>query len=627
MRVLVVNHTSHASGAEHSMLTLLAGLPAEVQAHLACPLGGDLEQMARSAGIEPVAIRGTDGGLRLHPTQTPRTIVALGTAAIQTARTARALDAEIIHANSVRAGLIAVAAGRLCARPAVVHIRDVLPRGRVADATLRIIARGADGVIAISEHVAKHFADVAPTDALRVIHNPIDLRRFEPSGAGRGPVRRELELTDDDVLLGIVGQITPWKGQLEAVQILAELRHDHPNAHLAIVGEVKFAGSTTRFDNLGYAREVAALIEHEDLQARVRMLGQRSDIPEVMRACDIVLVPSWSEPFGRVVVEAMAAGAAVVATSEGGPTEIVTDGENGVLLAPRDPVTWARTVAALCGDPARVARLASGGRGRAARFDVVSHADAVVHTYRDALARRASHHRQSASAAGRPPESAAGQLRSTDMPPNETGARGLSFESAEAMSSTPYLLDAVMELAGPLSPTTRVLDVGCGNGYWAGEFQRRGCTVVGVDPSASGIEMARAAFPDGRFEQLGATPDLLDQLGEEPFDVIVSTEVVEHLYDPPSYAAGCFAALRPGGRFVLSTPFHGWVKNVALAASGKLDIHYQALKVGGHIKFFSRPTLERLLIEAGFRDLHFVGAGRIPHLWKSMLFGATRTAH
>jgi 2-polyprenyl-3-methyl-5-hydroxy-6-metoxy-1,4-benzoquinol methylase len=133
-----------------------------------------------------------------------------------------------------------------------------------------------------------------------------------------------------------------------------------------------------------------------------------------------------------------------------------------------------------------------------------------------------------------------------------------------------YLSRPVFELAGGIGRETRVLDVGCGNGYWAGLFLERGCTVVGIDLSASGIEIARRAHPRGRFELLPADDQLLERLGEKPFDLLLSTEVLEHLYSPRSYASGCFEALRPGGRIVCTTPYHGYLKNLAIsmAASG-----------------------------------------------------------
>jgi 2-polyprenyl-6-hydroxyphenyl methylase/3-demethylubiquinone-9 3-methyltransferase len=87
-----------------------------------------------------------------------------------------------------------------------------------------------------------------------------------------------------------------------------------------------------------------------------------------------------------------------------------------------------------------------------------------------------------------------------------------------------------------------------------------------------------------------------------------------------------FRLLKPSGHFIVSTPYHGWLKNVALALSGKMDNHFTALWDGGHIKFWSRETLSELLTEKGFTDLRFVGAGRVPYIWKSMILTARKPA-
>jgi 2-polyprenyl-3-methyl-5-hydroxy-6-metoxy-1,4-benzoquinol methylase len=200
----------------------------------------------------------------------------------------------------------------------------------------------------------------------------------------------------------------------------------------------------------------------------------------------------------------------------------------------------------------------------------------------------------------------------------------MGFATAQPVSSTPYLLEPVRRLAGRLSPDVRVLDAGCGNGHWAGLFASQGCEAVGIDASESGIAIARRTYPAARFEQMEIGADLLERLGERPFDLVVSTEVVEHLYNPAVFAEGCFRALRPGGSLIVSTPYHGWLKDVALASTGGLDRHHEALRPGGHIKFFSRRTLSALLAQAGFDDLRFVGAGRVPWLWKSMVLRGTR---
>lgn len=209
---------------------------------------------------------------------------------------------------------------------------------------------------------------------------------------------------------------------------------------------------------------------------------------------------------------------------------------------------------------------------------------------------------------------------------HSTGARYRDFgwSSDQPTRANRYVFPVVQSLAGRLGPGVRVLDVGCGNGYIAGCLLDLGCTVVGIDLSEQGISIARDNYPQARFEVLPADHELLERLGEEPFDVVIATEVIEHLYDPPDFAAGCFEALRPGGRVILSAPFHGYLKNLVIAATGKHDSHFQALKVGGHIRFWSRATAAKLLTNSGFREVQFAGAGRVPYLWKSLVVAADR---
>jgi 2-polyprenyl-6-hydroxyphenyl methylase/3-demethylubiquinone-9 3-methyltransferase len=198
------------------------------------------------------------------------------------------------------------------------------------------------------------------------------------------------------------------------------------------------------------------------------------------------------------------------------------------------------------------------------------------------------------------------------------------YYDAEPLCTHSYLLPQILALCGPLKPSSRVLDVGCGNGALAGEFVRAGCDVVGIDLSEDGIEIARRAYPAGRFEVMKADDEVIQRLGCEPFDLVMSTEVVEHLYDPRAFVRGCYSATRPGGRFVCSTPYNGYFKNLAIALCGKFDQHIDPLWDAGHIKNWSRKTLGTLLTEAGFSNLQFKGAGRLPYLWKSMLMSGDK---
>ena len=146
-----------------------------------------------------------------------------------------------------------------------------------------------------------------------------------------------------------------------------------------------------------------------------------------------------------------------------------------------------------------------------------------------------------------------------------------------------------------------VLDLGCGNGALAEELLRWGYDPIGIDPSTSGIAQARRGLPSIPFHQATADTAAIAQLQLPAFDAVVSTEVVEHVYSPRQWAAAAYAALKPGGVLICSTPYHGYLKNCALAISGKLDAHFTALWDGGHIKFWSRRTLTALLQEAGFQ--------------------------
>ncbi len=168
-----------------------------------------------------------------------------------------------------------------------------------------------------------------------------------------------------------------------------------------------------------------------------------------------------------------------------------------------------------------------------------------------------------------------------------------------------------------------ILDLGCGNGHLVNYLLSLGFNVYGTDASEKGISIAKESQPDRFFLQDLSTDELPEGLKGLPFDTIISTEVIEHLYDPEKFVLFCKQALNNRGELIISTPYHGYLKNLVLALSNKFDAHLDPLWLGGHIKFWSKDSLGRLLKKVGFTVTGFIGCGRFPYFWKSMLIKAS----
>ena len=180
------------------------------------------------------------------------------------------------------------------------------------------------------------------------------------------------------------------------------------------------------------------------------------------------------------------------------------------------------------------------------------------------------------------------------------------------------LLSMLPQSTNPQGQKIRILDLGCGNGSLSNLLAKKGYEVVGVEESEQGFTIASKNFPNCHFIQ-ASIYDLPYAKLQNSFDVVIAVEVIEHLFYPRELARSAKNCLKPNGRLILTTPFHGYFKNLALAVSGKMDHHFHALWDGGHIKFFSVKTLSTLLETESYTDINFKFAGRFPYLWKSML--------
>jgi SAM-dependent methyltransferase len=200
-----------------------------------------------------------------------------------------------------------------------------------------------------------------------------------------------------------------------------------------------------------------------------------------------------------------------------------------------------------------------------------------------------------------------------------------SLEPGNAESGR-RLADFLIRLIKGIEGVERICDLGCGNGYIAGRLAGLGYTVIGIDGSQSGIDLARKAYIFDRIEFICAPIDdnLINILKNDKFDLVISSDVIEHMYRPSDLIKYAFQILRPGGHLIVGTPYHGYLKNLALSILNRWDSHCGVEWDGGHIKFFSVKTICSLITRHNFKGLQLYFYGRVPFLWKNMICHARK---
>lgn len=197
------------------------------------------------------------------------------------------------------------------------------------------------------------------------------------------------------------------------------------------------------------------------------------------------------------------------------------------------------------------------------------------------------------------------------------------WESETGPESCGYIAPKVLQILSTLK-VHRVCDLGSGNGALANAINQAGYYVSGVEYDTQGVLLSKKKYPEINFYNLGVQDDTTTLLAAEgqKFDAVVSTEVIEHLFSPHLLPTFARKILTPEGYLVISTPYHGYFKNLLLSIFNKWDKHHTPLWHGGHIKFWSKVTLTQLLESNGFKVVDFYGVGRFPYIWKSMILVA-----
>ncbi len=264
---------------------------------------------------------------------------------------------QIIHTNSYVPGNYARLAAALLRVPVIIdHWHGFTRFNRKRRCICRWLGRVTDLSLTVSRGVRDYLIAQCALDPakLRVVPNGVDLARLRPRRP-RTEVRRELGLASEPRVVGLVARLDHWgKGHKEFFTALSTLKDRYPIEALIIGGGRRE----------GEMRQLAAEM---GLAGRVYFLGPRDDVPDLLAALDIFVLPSHSEGVSLALLEAMAAGLPVIATAVGGLPEVVTDGENGLLIPPQDPEALAQALARLLADPDLAKKL-----GESARRHVVA---------------------------------------------------------------------------------------------------------------------------------------------------------------------------------------------------------------------------------------------------------------
>lgn len=371
LRLVYVHHVAALGGAENSLLSLLRRLPAlGLEPHAVVPPGA-LSDRLQGLGvpITPIPSR------RLHRTRNPLVLAGqlswMRRVNAVVSRGCREVEADLVHANSLAAAVaLAPQGSRL--PPLVWHCRDL----RHPPSVLRWLLPRCRGVIAISRVVERHLREACPQCAqrVRVVYNGID-PEDAPLQADREEVRAALGARPDTPVLISVGQLTPWKNWDLLLEAAALVQRARAEVRWWMVGEDTYG------DNRAYAQSVRA-----HAPDNVLFTGFRPDVPDLIRAADVLVHAATAEPLGRVILEAMLLGTPVVAPAAGGIPELVQAGRSGWLVPPGSAEALAGGALRLLDDPPLRASLATQAQARAREeFSAEKTAEQTVAVYRALL--------------------------------------------------------------------------------------------------------------------------------------------------------------------------------------------------------------------------------------------------
>lgn len=380
-------------GAEINVLNLLQYFDyTKFDPLVICPFEGPLTDRIRQTGSRvaivpkfPLFRTSTFvlGKKIFNPLTTLYNFAALFPSAWKLAKFLKSEKVDILHTNSMLAHFYGAIAARVAGVKCVWHIQDIVNPTLCFGLVEKILklagAKLPDKIVVVSNAVGKIFSG-ASRAKVAVVYNGTDIQHYKPNTLGSNKIRKEFGISSEEIVVGIVGRVVSWKGHRDFLHAANLIHQKVPNVKFLVVGDATFGDQD-------YFEGVKKLSVDLRLGQTVFFTGFRHDVPEVIAGLDIfVHASTLPEPFGLVIIEAMASGKPVVATSGGGVPEIVEHGKTGLLVPLGDYKALAQAIIKYIEHPDMRLKMGKAGRNRVTQmFSIQRFAENMSRQYLEVM--------------------------------------------------------------------------------------------------------------------------------------------------------------------------------------------------------------------------------------------------
>jgi len=352
--ILYLHNATYLGGAEKSLLMIVDNIDKDrFNPIFACPSNGIFAEELKKReikveNVEYAKIRGIKGVM--NTVNTLKKII-------------KDNDIKLLHSNDLRTNLYASFVGKFYHIPVIWHARNLIYKELIDyEKWLSFLP---DTIICNGEGIAKRFSFFGKIfKKIKIVYTGIDVNKYNPN-IDSSSIRKELNIKKDEIVLAVIGRIGEGKGQDDFIKASSIVAKQFVNVKFLIVG------SAVTNEDCWREKYLMNLVKQLNLENKVYFIGFRKDIENILASIDIFVLSSYAEPFGRSLLEAMACGKPVIATNTGGTYEIVSDGETGILIPPKNPIKLAEAMKKLIEDENLRIKMGKAGRLKVKKlFDI-----------------------------------------------------------------------------------------------------------------------------------------------------------------------------------------------------------------------------------------------------------------